>query len=221
MTNQAQDLARMTVPEILKELELYTGRFPKRAMREAVEQREAVTPELLRVLEEVAASPQSFAERKDYMLHLFAMFLLAQFREKRTYRPLVAIFGTPGEVPDRGKLERTFSHAWNGLVTAVADLRAPELLEDVRQAYTDGLGDPSFADLEGIERDVLDPNPRPLRQRPLDYGRHCRDGVVALLPPRGIGDEEAATPDVAAAKCPHHDSHPAREGRPQRAMPVR
>ena len=38
----------MTIPEILKELEPYTGHFPMTAMKAAVEQREAITPELLR-----------------------------------------------------------------------------------------------------------------------------------------------------------------------------
>ena len=47
----------MTIPEILKELEPYTGRFPMDAMRAAIEQREAITPELLRVLESVAEDP--------------------------------------------------------------------------------------------------------------------------------------------------------------------
>jgi hypothetical protein len=91
----------MTVAEILDELELCTGRFPKRAIEQAVEQREAVTPELLRVLEEVAADPGGFGQRDDYMLHLFAMYLLAQFREKRAYRPIATIFSAPGDVPER------------------------------------------------------------------------------------------------------------------------
>ena len=41
----------MTVPELLKELEPFSGRFPMEAMREAIAQREAIAPELLRVLE--------------------------------------------------------------------------------------------------------------------------------------------------------------------------
>ena len=61
----------MTIPEILKELEPYTGRFPMQAMRAALAQREAITPELLRVVEAVAQDPVAFAEREDYMLHLF------------------------------------------------------------------------------------------------------------------------------------------------------
>lgn len=38
----------MTIPEILKALEPYTGRFPMEAIRAAIAQREAITPELLR-----------------------------------------------------------------------------------------------------------------------------------------------------------------------------
>jgi Protein of unknown function (DUF1186) len=55
----------------------------------------------------------------------------------------------------QGKLQRTFSHAWNGLATAVAELPAPELLEDVRQAYREELIESGFADLETVERMVL------------------------------------------------------------------
>jgi len=52
----------MTILEILKELEPYTGRFPMRAMKAAIEQREAITPELLTVLESVADDPAKWAE---------------------------------------------------------------------------------------------------------------------------------------------------------------
>jgi len=227
----------MTPPEILKELEPYTGRFPRKAMHAAIEQREAITPELLRVVEAVAENPVDFAKRADYMLLVFAIFLLAQFREKRAYPLIVKMFSAPGETPFDlagdtvteglsqilgsvydgdpaplqsliesedvneyvrnaaidaflvlehsgqmtrgevvdyfqrllgGKLKRTHSHAWNGLVSAVADMPAPELLEDVRRAYEDGLVDPGFADLAGIERD--------LRTRP--QGRRERHYVI-------------------------------------------
>jgi hypothetical protein len=214
----------MTIPEILKALEPYTGRFPMKAMRSAIEQREAIMPELLRVLESVAAAPVNWAERKDNMLPVFAIFLLAQFREKPAYPLLVKIVSTPGEVPFdlfgdtiteglsqilasiydgnsallyglveseqvndfvRGaaldtflalehtgqmpretaleyfrslfkeRLQRTPSYAWSSLVCAVADLPAPELLEEVRQVYAEGLVDETVADLKGIEQDLI------------------------------------------------------------------
>jgi hypothetical protein len=58
-----------------------------------------------------------------------------------------------------GQLQRTPSYAWSSLACAVADLPAPELLEDVRQAYAEGLVDTTVAKLEGIERDVNAPKP--------------------------------------------------------------
>jgi hypothetical protein len=218
----------MTIPEILEELEPYTGRFPLEALREAIEQREAITPELLRIVEAIAANPTEFANRKSYMLPVFTLYLLAQFREKRAFPAVVKMFNAPGETPYnlvgdtvteglkqifasvydgdptplhglieneqadeyvrdaainamlvlentgqmpraevveyfrslfRGKLQREHSFAWDGLVCAVATLPAPELLEEVRQAYADGLVDEDVADLEGIERDVAAPQP--------------------------------------------------------------
>lgn len=218
----------MTIPEILKELEPYAGRFPREAMQAAIAQREAITPELLRVVESVAEDPVKYATRKDYMLHLFALFLLAQFREKRAYAPIVRMFSGPGEtsydlagetITDglhrilasvydgnpallqglveseeidefvrsaaidaflvlvhsgqmsrgqvvgyfrslfQGKLRRQPSYVWDELVCAVADLPAPELLEEVRQAYADHLPDPAVADLDCIERDLVAPEP--------------------------------------------------------------
>jgi hypothetical protein len=218
----------MTIPEILKELEPYTGSFPMKAMRAAIEQREAITPELLRVIEVIADNPTEAAKRKDYMLPVFAFYLLAQFREKPAYPLLVKIVSAPGETPFdlfgdtiteglsqilasiyngnpaplhglveseqvndfvrsaalntllalehtdqmpretvleyfrslfHGKLPRTPSYAWSSLVCAVADLPAPELLAEVRRAYSENLIDETVADLEGIEQDLASPKP--------------------------------------------------------------
>ena len=223
-----QRIERMTIPEVLKQLEPYTGRFPMQAMQAAIEQREAITPELLRVVEAIAANPIEAAKREDYMLPVFALYLLAQFREQRAYPYIVKMFSAPGEtsydlvggtvteglkkilasvydgnpaplrglieneeaneyVRDaainailvlertgqmprseaveyfrnlfRGRLQRTPSFVWNGLTCAVADLPAPELLAEVRQAYAEGLVDESVADLEGIEQDMAAPKP--------------------------------------------------------------
>ena len=213
----------MTVPEILKELEPYTGRFPMTAMRAAIEQREAITPELLQVLDTAAENPLEFVRRQDYMLHLFAMYLLAQFRETRAYRPLVRIFSAPGETPfdlagdtvtealnrilasvydgdpiplqglveaptvnefvrsaalrtfkvlvesgqmsreavvkylrelANGKLPREFAFVWTAVARAIGELPAPELMDDLRQMFQEGLVEGGPRDLELIEREV-------------------------------------------------------------------
>jgi hypothetical protein len=215
----------MTVPEIIAALTPYTGHFPTTAVEAAIAQREEVTPHLLRALEEVAQAPEALAA-KDDMLHVFSTYLLAQFRDKRAYRPLTRILAAPGDTADQlfgdtitermdnilasvydgdpepvkrlvegedveefvrgsavetfmvlthtgqmprqeavdyyrelfhGKLRRENSQVWNALACAVADLPAPELLEELRQAYEDGLVDYDYADLADLERKALVP----------------------------------------------------------------
>ena len=78
----------MEIPEILQRLERASGRFEREAIEAAVARREEITPELLRVLEETVEHAGEIAEPAEYMAHIYAMFLLAQFRETRAY-PLV------------------------------------------------------------------------------------------------------------------------------------
>jgi hypothetical protein len=295
----------MTISEVLKELEPYTRKFPMKAMRAAIEQREAITPELLKVLESVAAAPSEWAGRKDNMLPLFAIFLLAQFREKPAYPLLVRIVSAPGEIPFdlfgdtiteglsqvlasvydgnpaplhglveseqvnefvrsaalntflvlentgqmpretvleyfrglfHGRLERTPSYAWSSLVCVVADLPAPELLEEVRQAYADGFVDTMVADLEGIERDVNAPKPRrrdrqhlitdaiaemewwasfhPEDSRPKDLPKPEAPSLPPLLPdPNSDSEYVAPQPFVREPKVGRNDPCPCGSGK--------
>lgn len=82
----------MTIQEIIKDLTYYRGVFPRQAMLEAVGQREEITPELLHLLEDAATNIEDIALREDYVGHIFAMYLLAQFRETRACPVLVRFF---------------------------------------------------------------------------------------------------------------------------------
>jgi hypothetical protein len=73
-----------------------TGQFPYEAIDAAIAQQDAITPHLLRSLENPSWVLDRFA-RTDYMLPLYAFFLLAQFREERAYPLIVDFFSTPGE----------------------------------------------------------------------------------------------------------------------------
>ena len=119
----------MTISEILKELEPYTGKFPMKAMQAAIEQREAITPELLRVVEAVAEHPEHYTRREGQMLHLFALYLLAQFREKRAYPFVMRMFSAPGETPFElagdtvtERLSRIFASVYDGNPTPLQEL---------------------------------------------------------------------------------------------------
>jgi len=110
----------MTITEILSALERYTGRFPYPAMQAAVEQREAITPELLRILQAVADDAPSFARNNDYMLHMFAVYLLAQFRETRAFPILIKLISWPGKTTD-DLLGDTITEGLPGLLASVFD----------------------------------------------------------------------------------------------------
>lgn len=81
----------MEITEILHQFERATGRFARTAVEAAVARREEITPELLRVLEDTVDRAAELDAEGGYMAHLYAMFLLAQFRETRAY-PLVVRF---------------------------------------------------------------------------------------------------------------------------------
>jgi hypothetical protein len=90
----------METTEILNEFERATGKFARAAVEAAVARREDVTPELLRILEETVDRAAEIDAEGDYMAHLYAMFLLAQFRETRAYPLVVRFASLPGDLLD-------------------------------------------------------------------------------------------------------------------------
>ncbi len=88
----------MDIPDIIKKLEWHDGTFPRRALEEAIAQKEQITPYLLNILEEVTNNTKLLVERDDYMGHIYSMYLLAQFRERDAYPLIFDFFSIPGEV---------------------------------------------------------------------------------------------------------------------------
>jgi hypothetical protein len=88
----------METAEILHQLERATGKFPRAAVEAAIVRREEITPELLRILEETVNRAAELDAQGDYMAHLYAMFLLAQFRETRAYPIMVRFARLPGDL---------------------------------------------------------------------------------------------------------------------------
>jgi hypothetical protein len=87
----------MDVEEILAQLERAHAQLPRIALEEAAAHREEIIPRLLGVLEKVAKDPAPFLGGQDRNLRIYAMYLLAQFREPRAYLLLVKIFSAPGK----------------------------------------------------------------------------------------------------------------------------
>ncbi len=73
----------MEIEEILKELEYGRGYFPYEAVQEAIRRKDEIIPELIKILEYTEKNIHKIENDPDYVAHMFAMSLLAKFREKR------------------------------------------------------------------------------------------------------------------------------------------
>ena len=203
----------MRVPSILARLEYLDGTFPRRALERAMVMKEAITPELLSILEYAIEYIDDVEYDESYMGHMYAMYLLAQFQETRAYPLIVQFFSITLDVTGdlvtealhrilasvsggdtgliealivnrdaneyvrraamkallvpvargerareevmstyqglfRGGMERESSFAWGGLVSCCCDLYPEEVLDDIEQAYAEGLVDEGFIDYE-------------------------------------------------------------------------
>ena len=89
----------LSVEEIMEIFSFDDHVFPRHALRQAVEKKDEITPHLLKALERAADDPEDVLEAEDDS-HVYAMFLLARFREKRAYPLIIKLASHPPELVD-------------------------------------------------------------------------------------------------------------------------
>ncbi len=89
---------QMNVQTILSKLEYNDGIFPVKALKEAIHNQESITPALCDVLQYTIDNSEWVAKEDDYFAHMYALYLLAQFREKRAYPLIIDLFSLPGNI---------------------------------------------------------------------------------------------------------------------------
>mgnify|MGYP005813193483 CR=1 FL=1 len=87
----------MDIQELLARLDQHRGFFPEDLVAEMIIRREEVVPRLLEILEAIDRDPEPWLANEEGMLPIWALYLLALFRETRAYPLLVRIFSRPGE----------------------------------------------------------------------------------------------------------------------------
>jgi hypothetical protein len=113
----------LKVPEILDELRLNRGYFPREAVEAAVERREEMVPELLRILDEAVERPEVFLAEDASFGHIYALYLLAYFREPAAFPRIVRLF----RLPDEAGVELTGEIATDGLDRILATLNGGDV----------------------------------------------------------------------------------------------
>lgn len=86
---------------ILKEVEYNDGNFPREILLQAIEQKDETIPELLEILERTCEDAENLAEEGDYFAHIYALYLLAQFREHRAFPLICSLLTKPYEILDK------------------------------------------------------------------------------------------------------------------------
>jgi hypothetical protein len=89
----------MEIEELFALLDQHQGSFPKDLVAEVIARREEATPRFLAMLEDIDRNPEPWLAANDRMIHIYALYLLALFRETRAYPLIVRIFSRPGEFP--------------------------------------------------------------------------------------------------------------------------
>lgn len=93
-------MEKKTIPEIIKALEVFDGKYKQKEVDEAVKQKDEITPHLIGVLKKVLDEPEKYAdEDSHYHGHIYAVVLLSHFRETGAHDFIVELFSLPGELP--------------------------------------------------------------------------------------------------------------------------
>lgn len=106
----------MTIQTILDTFAYHDGNFPRAALEEAATRRQEIIEPLLEILERAARAGEELEPKATYMAHIYAIFLLAGFREKRAFSKILELFREPVELSE--ELTREVVSEWLGRIFA-------------------------------------------------------------------------------------------------------
>ncbi|MGY8672472.1 MAG: DUF1186 domain-containing protein [Verrucomicrobiia bacterium] len=89
----------MTTEEILASLEKVSFEIPTAALEAAEQNPDELAPKLREIVSNAASAPGDLLEDHTYQLHIYALYLLAKFRDHAAYEDFVKICNLPDEQP--------------------------------------------------------------------------------------------------------------------------
>ena len=89
----------MKVNDIIEQLKYYTEELPKEAIKQAIQQKEKIIPKLLEMLEYTKNNLDEICNEEDeFFGYIYAIFLLAKFKEKKAFPYLIDLLNRDEEV---------------------------------------------------------------------------------------------------------------------------
>lgn len=90
---------KKTIKELMNSIEYNKGKFPQKEIEELIERQEESAPYLIKYLEEFKNNYKKFICDENYFGHIYATFLLAQFKENSLFKIFLELIRLPGETP--------------------------------------------------------------------------------------------------------------------------
>ncbi len=88
----------MDIKSIISEIEYYDGVFPEKKIEHLINNKEQAIPNLLKILENTYKNVTDIIEKENFLGHIYATFLLAQFREKKGYELIYNLVSMDSDV---------------------------------------------------------------------------------------------------------------------------
>lgn len=120
----------MEINEIIEQLKYYTENLPKEALKQAIEQKEEITPKLIEMLEYTKNNLEKiFYEEDEFFGYTYAYFLLAEFKEQKAFPYLIDLLNKDEKIIDYiigddypGYVPRLLASIYNGNDKALFDI---------------------------------------------------------------------------------------------------
>ncbi|MCZ7558432.1 MAG: DUF1186 family protein [Bacteroidia bacterium] len=96
--SEQQDRSPDLIADLLSAFKNFDSSYRRHEVDAAVERQEEITPYLLAILEDVVRAPERYSDDPDRFDHIYALMILAYFRESRAHQLLVNIASLPHDV---------------------------------------------------------------------------------------------------------------------------
>ena len=87
------------INEILEAFKIFDGNYKREEVDAAIELKEAITPHLIEILENVLADPDPYIKNENLYDHIYAWMLLGHFRESKAHNVIIDLFSLPDRIP--------------------------------------------------------------------------------------------------------------------------
>lgn len=92
------EMRSLSMQELLAEIRYDQGRYPKEALDELIYRQDEAIPDLVKILKQVAVSPELFTDSPRRIDHIYAVMLLSQFQAAEGFDPFLHTLQLPDDL---------------------------------------------------------------------------------------------------------------------------